>query len=76
MQAEILSANVDANGCPVTAWAVSNCVDQHDNKGNIQFAKGKSRGRIDPVIAPTIGMALALRMPAQLDDALTELVVL
>ena len=26
------------------------------------FSKKKSRGRIDPVIAPTIGVALALRM--------------
>lgn len=64
MQAEILGANVDANGCPVTAWAVSNCVDQRDGKDNMMFVKKKSRGRIDPVIAPTIGMALALRMPA------------
>lgn len=64
MQAEILAANVDARGCPVTAWAVSNCVDQRDGKDNMMFIKKKSRGRIDPVIAPTIGMALALRMPS------------
>lgn len=64
MQAEILATNVDARGCPVTAWAVSNCVDQRDNKDNMMFIKKKSRGRIDPVIAPTIGMALALRMPS------------
>lgn len=64
MQAEILAANVDARGCPVTAWSVSNCVDQRDGKDNMLFIKKKSRGRIDPVIAATIGMALALRMPA------------
>ncbi len=64
MQAEILAANVDARGCPVTAWSVSNCVDQRDGKDNMMFVKKKSRGRIDPVIAPTIGLALALRMPA------------
>lgn len=63
MQAEILGGNVDARGCPVTAWSVSNCVDQRDGKDNMMFIKKKSRGRIDPVIAPTIGMALALRMP-------------
>ena len=64
MQAEILGAAVDARGCPVTAWSVSNCVDQRDGKDNMMFVKKKSRGRIDPVIAPTIAMALALRMPA------------
>lgn len=65
MQAEILGGAVDAFGCPVTAWAVSNTVDQRDGKDNMMFVKKKSRGRIDPVIAPTIGMALALRMPAE-----------
>lgn len=64
MQAEILGGAVDARGCPVTAWAVSNTVDQRDGKDNMMFVKKKSRGRIDPVIAPTIGMALALRVPA------------
>lgn len=68
MQAEILGGQVDARGCPVTAWAVSNCVDQRDGKDNMMFIKKKSRGRIDPVIAPTIGMALALRMPADRSD--------
>ncbi len=58
MQAEILGGNVDARGCPVTAWAVSNTVGQVDGKENLMFTKGKSRGRIDPIIAPTIGMAL------------------
>lgn len=65
MQAEILAANVDARGCPVTAWSVSNAVDQRDGKDNMMFIKKKSRGRIDPVIAPTIGMSLALRMPSK-----------
>ena len=64
MQAEIMAGQVDAFGCPVTAWSVSNCVDQRDGKDNMMFVKKKSRGRIDPVIAATIGMALALRMPA------------
>jgi hypothetical protein len=34
-----------------------------DGKDNLMFAKGKSRGRIDPVIAATIGMQLWLRRP-------------
>jgi phage terminase large subunit-like protein len=63
MQAEILDSNVDAFGCPVTAWSVSNVVGQRDGKDNLMFVKGKSRGRIDPVIAPTIATALWLKLP-------------
>lgn len=65
MQAHILAGEVDAGGCPVTAWAVSNTVDQRDGKDNMMFIKKKSRGRIDPVIAPTIGMALWLKQPPE-----------
>jgi len=65
-QSEVLEGRVDANGCPVTAWAVSNTVDQQDGKGNIFFTKRKSRGRIDPVKSATTALALALRaQPAQ-----------
>lgn len=69
MQADILAGDVDANGCPVTSWAVSNTVGQSDGKDNLMFAKGKSRGRIDPVIAPTIAESLWLRMPKQPDTS-------
>jgi phage terminase large subunit-like protein len=61
MQAEILAGAVDANGCPVTSWAVSNAAGQMDGKDNLMFVKKKSRGRIDPVIAMTMAMALWLR---------------
>jgi phage terminase large subunit-like protein len=67
LQADILAGDVDACGCPVTAWAVSNVVDQRDGKDNMMFVKKRSRGRIDPVIAPTIGVALAIREPAKVD---------
>ena len=68
MQAEILDGNVDVCGCPVTAWSASNTVGQMDGKGNLMFAKGRSRGRIDPVIAPTIGTALWLKMPPKVES--------
>lgn len=74
MQAEILDGNVDAGGCPVTAWAVSNAVANRDGKDNLMFAKGKSRGRIDPLIAMTIGAALWLRVPVPVEPAYTMLV--
>jgi phage terminase large subunit-like protein len=65
VQADILAGEIDANGCPVTAWAVANTVGQRDGKDNLMFAKGKSRGRIDPVIGPTIAQALLLRQPPE-----------
>lgn len=61
VQADILAAEIDAGGCPVTAWAVSNAVPNIDGKDNLMFAKGKSRGRIDPLISGTIGTSLYLR---------------
>lgn len=75
MQAEILGGNVDAFGCPVTAWAVSNTVDQRDGKDNMMFIKKKSRGRIDPVVAPTIGMALAIRFPHEREKEYQVLII-
>jgi phage terminase large subunit-like protein len=61
IQADVLSGLIDARGCPVTAWSVSNTVSQSDGKDNLMFVKKKSRGRIDPVIAFTIARSLALR---------------
>lgn len=62
---ETLAGNMDARRCPVTAWAVSNVAEQTDGKGNIQFSKKRSRGRIDPVKSATIAMSLFLRQPIQ-----------
>lgn len=73
VQAEILDGIVDARRCPVTAWSVSNVVDQKDGKDNMLFTKGKSRGRIDPVIALTIARSLVLRQPVEEEaDGLVE----
>lgn len=65
VQADILAGEIDAGGCPVTARAVSNAVANVDGKDNLMFAKGKSTGRIDPLIAGTIGVALFLHQPPQ-----------
>jgi phage terminase large subunit-like protein len=64
VQADILAGDVDACGCPVTSWCVSNVVGQVDGKDNLMFTKGKSRGRIDPVMAATIAKALHLKFPS------------
>lgn len=68
-QAAVLAGHVDARGCPVTAWAASNVVNQEDGKGNLFFTKKKSRGRIDPIKAATTAIALAQRMPAAVDTS-------
>lgn len=63
VQADILAGLVDAGGCPVTARAVSNAVAGRDGKDNLQFVKGKSTGRIDPLVSATIGVAVCLKEP-------------
>jgi len=72
VQADILAGEVDAGGCPVTAWCVSNVAPNVDGKENLMFAKGRSRGRIDPVISATIATALWLRQPVVDNMYLTE----
>jgi phage terminase large subunit-like protein len=67
VQADILASEIDAGGCPVTTWCVGNVVGNVDGKDNLMFVKGKSRGRIDPVIAGTIATACALREPAPVE---------
>lgn len=76
VQADILAGEVDAGGCPVTAWAVSNAVPNIDGKDNLMFAKGKSRGRIDPLIAGTIATALSLRFQVTSSSWTGEVMVL
>ena len=63
VQADILAGEIDAGGCPVTAWAIGNVVANRDGKDNLMFAKGKSIGRIDPVISATIATANYLKEP-------------
>lgn len=63
VQAEVLDGHVDARRCPVTAWAVANARANQDGKDNLMFAKGRSRGRIDPLISGTIAIARWLRRP-------------
>lgn len=60
VQAEVQAGRVDARGCPVTTWAASNIAGEQDGKDNLMFSKKRSRGRIDPIIAGTIGTAVAL----------------
>lgn len=62
-KALVVEGEVDARGCPVTAWCVSNVVEQTDGKGNILFTKKRSRGRIDPVKSATIALSVYLRQP-------------
>lgn len=75
VQADILAGEVDAGGCPVTAWCIGNVIANVDGKSNLMFAKGKSRGRIDPVISATIATATYLRQPPPEDDQPPQMLV-
>lgn len=56
-EADVLSGDVDAGGCPLMAWSASNVVVQRDGKDNIYPVKKRSRGRIDPQMAALIARA-------------------
>jgi phage terminase large subunit-like protein len=45
------------------AWCASNAIVQRDGKDNIYPVKKKSRGRIDPIMATIIGIAMWLKRP-------------
>jgi phage terminase large subunit-like protein len=74
-EAEVLAGNIDAGGCPLMAWCVSNVVVQRDGKDNIYPVKKKSRGRIDPIMAAIIGVNLALRLQ-QVKPAAFQMLIL
>jgi phage terminase large subunit-like protein len=61
-EADVLEGLVDAGGNPLMAWCVSNAVVQVDGKDNIQPIKKRSRGRIDPLVATLIALALEKRL--------------
>lgn len=63
LEAEILDGAVDSGNNPVMAWCASNAIVQRDGKDNIYPVKKKSRGRIDPIMATIIGMAMWLKRP-------------
>jgi phage terminase large subunit-like protein len=64
LEAAILAGRVDAGGCPLMKWCVSNAVVQRDNKDNLYPVKRRSRGRIDPVVAMAIAWNLVIRLAA------------
>jgi phage terminase large subunit-like protein len=66
LEATVLAGEVDAGGCPLMEWCVSNAVVKEDDKGNIFPVKRRSRGRIDPVVALAIAWNLAVRLSAEM----------
>jgi len=74
-EADVLAGDFDAQGDPLMQWSVSNAVAQRDGKDNIYPVKKKSRGRIDPVMATLIALALYLRQPVQRPPAYQMIVL-
>ena len=64
-EAEVLDGKIGCNANPVMQWCASNIVVQQDGKGNIFPTKRKSRGRIDPIMAAIMGMALYVKSPVE-----------
>lgn len=62
----VLSRKLNHGGNPVLAWMISNVEIMEDSSGNIKASKGKSRGKIDGVVA-TI-MSLGERMTYDQDN--------
>jgi len=58
-EADVLDGLIDTGGNPLMAWCASNVRVIRDNKDNIYPAKGRSRGRIDPIIASLIARKLS-----------------
>ena len=61
-----LEARLRHGNHPVLTWCASNTVVQEDPAGARKFAKNKSRGRIDPVVA--LGMALRMALGEETDS--------
>ena len=75
LEADVLAGAVDAGGCPLMEWCVSNTVVSRDNKDNIYPVKKRSRGRIDPVVAMGIAWNLAARQRDEPPVEMPDLVV-
>jgi len=60
----VLEGKLDHGGDPVMLWAANNVVITQDDAGNIKPSKGKAIGRIDPIVALVIAMAVCLRREA------------
>ena len=71
-EAEVLDGKIRCNDNPVLRWSASNVVVQQDGKGNIYPTKRKSRGRIDPVMAAIMGMAMYLKSPIEAPNVYLE----
>jgi phage terminase large subunit-like protein len=48
---EVYKGNVQHDGNPVLAWALSNAVTRQDHNANIMLDKSKAADRIDPAAA-------------------------
>jgi phage terminase large subunit-like protein len=62
-EAEVLGGEVDARGCPLMGWSLSNAVVQRDGKDNLFPVKKRSKGRIDPLMATIIARRLVIAAP-------------
>jgi len=63
-EARVLNRQLQHDGNPLLAWALSNVVLERDAAGNAKPNKRRSQERVDPVVAAIMAVGLATREPA------------
>jgi phage terminase large subunit-like protein len=78
LEAAILNGKIRVKYNPVLRWNVAGTVIDTDPAGNRKFAKNKSTGRIDGVVALAMAMTLATKaeVGVNLDDFINNAVIL
>lgn len=78
LEAAILNGKLRVKYNPVLRWNVAGTVIDTDPAGNRKFAKNKSTGRIDGVVALAMAMTLATKaeVGVNLDDFINNAVIL
>jgi len=78
MEVLVRSGRLWHSGDPVLRWALANVELRTDPAGNIKPDKGKSNGKIDPVVALIMGLGEKMKVPdvGGIDDDMLDIMLL
>jgi phage terminase large subunit-like protein len=68
LEALIAERRIEHDGNPLLSWAMSNCVTRLNSTGLVGLDKGKSSGKIDPVVALVNALASKLYKASQPEE--------
>lgn len=76
LDAAIISANIQHNGCPVMTWMISNVTTRENYKGQVYPRKERDENKIDGVVALIMAMGRSMKheKQADVDDWLNNMV--